>query len=106
VVATATGFDGFLLGVVIGGLSQGAYMGVDYALVSDVLPDSDTEAAKGMGVFNLSSTVPQTVAPVLAPVLLLIGATPGSQNYVALYVGAAVFALLGAAAIAVIRGVR
>lgn len=106
VIATATGFEGFIAGVVLGGLAQGAYMGVDYALVSDVLPNSDTEAAKGMGVFNLSSTVPQTIAPVLAPVLLMIGSTPGSQNYVSLYFGAAIFALLGAGAIALIRGVR
>ena len=109
VVAFAGGVTQFLIGIGIAGLAQGLYMGVDYALVSDVLPDSRDQAAKGMGFFNLSSTIPQTLAPVLAPLLLGIGASnadSGSGNYVALFLGAAVFAVLGASVTQLIRGVR
>lgn len=106
VVAFAGNVEHFLVGISIAGFAQGLYMGVDYALVADVLPDGKTEAAKGMGVFNLSSTIPQTVAPILAPVLLTVGASGGTGNYTALYVSAAVFALAGAVAVQLIRGVK
>lgn len=47
-----------------------------------------------MGFFNLSSTIPQTVAPVFAPSLLAMGATgSGAGNYAALFGGAAIFAV-------------
>lgn len=103
VVATAQSTEMFLVGVGISGLGQGMYMGVDYALVASVLPNKDTEAAKGMGVFNLSTTIPQTLSPVLAPLFLAIG---GVGNYSALYIAAAVFCVAGAFAIRLVRGAR
>ncbi len=39
VIAIATDFNGFLVGMAIGGLGFGMYMAVDLALVADVLPD-------------------------------------------------------------------
>ena len=39
VIAIATDFNGFLVGMAIGGLGFGLYMAVDLALVADVLPD-------------------------------------------------------------------
>ncbi|WIY00992.1 MFS transporter [Amycolatopsis mongoliensis] len=106
VVAFGTGIEHFLLGIAISGLAQGLYLGVDYALIADVLPDQNTAAAKGMGVFNLAGTIPQTLAPVLAPALLAIGAGGGRGNYTAMYLFAAVFALVSAAFIQLIRGVK
>lgn len=107
VVAFSTSVAHFLIGIGIAGLANGLYLGVDYALVSQVLPDSKSEAAKGMGVFNLSSTIPQTIAPLLAPILLTIGATAVSAgNYTSLYLAAAILALIGAAVTQLIRGVR
>ncbi|MHC9043257.1 MFS transporter [Microbacterium saperdae] len=106
IVGFSTSTTGFLIGIGVAGLAQGLFMGVDYALVAQVLPDQKSEAAKGMGVFNLSSTIPQTIAPIIAPVLLTIGAVGGAGNYPALYLGAAAFALAGAVLIQLIRGVR
>lgn len=105
-VAFAGDVAQFLVGIAISGLAQGLYMGVDYALVAEVLPDQRSAAAKGMGVFNLSSTVPQTLAPIIAPVLLAVGATGGQGNYTALYLFAAVFAVVAAVAIQLVRGVK
>ncbi|WP_086844971.1 MFS transporter [Amycolatopsis kentuckyensis] len=103
VIATSATLTGFLVGVAIAGIGQGTYVGVDYALVASVLPDSDTAAAKGMGVFNIANALPQTVAPAIAPVFLAIG---GGQNYAALYLSAAGFAIVGAIAAQFIRAVR
>lgn len=106
VIAFSDTFEGFLIGVAIAGIGQGAYMGVDYALVSELLPDSATEAAKGMGVFALSASVPQAISPVIAPLLLGVGSVAAEPNYVSLYIGAAVFALLAGLATLFIRKSR
>ncbi|MFM0008376.1 MFS transporter [Paraburkholderia dipogonis] len=106
IVAYAGSVSQFVVGVGVAGLAQGMYLGVDYALVSEVLPDSSEQAARGMGFFNLSSTIPQTIAPVLAPVLLKIGATGTTGNYAALFGAAAVFAVVAACVTQQIRGVR
>ncbi|GAA2828207.1 MFS transporter [Kribbella solani] len=105
VVATAGTFGAFLIGMVIGGLALGAYLAVDLALVAQVLPDGGATAAKDLGVFNIANAVPQLVAPAIAPIFLAIGTGSGG-NYTALFIGAAVFSLLGALAIQPIRGVR
>ncbi|SCB36459.1 MFS transporter [Rhizobium hainanense] len=104
VVAYSTTVEGFLIGIAIAGLGNGLYFGVDYALVSEVLPDRHESAGKGMGVFNLSSTIPQTLAPLLAPLLLMIGADGGSGNYTSLYLCAAAIAAASALFILFIRG--
>ena len=39
-IAVAGDFDGFLVGMAVGGLGFGLYMAVDLALVADVLPDA------------------------------------------------------------------
>ncbi len=66
VVAIASSFNGFLVGMAISGLGFGMYMAVDLALVADVLPDSDN-VAKDLGVFNIAGALPFAVAPALAP---------------------------------------
>ena len=66
VVALASDFDGFLVGMAISGLGFGMYMAVDLALVADVLPGTDN--AKDLGVLNIAGALPFTVAPALAPV--------------------------------------
>jgi MFS family permease len=106
VIAFTHSVEMFLVGIAIAGLGNGLYLGVDYALVSEVLPDGDSAAGKGMGVFNLSSTIPQTVAPILAPALLLIGAEGGKGNYTSLYMFAAILALTSAIFIQFIRGAK
>jgi len=102
VIGLAHDFNGLLLGVGVCGLGQGMYVAVDLALVTEVLPNPD-EAAKDLGLFNLASAMPQSLAPVIAPLFLALG---GPQNYSALFTAAAVFALLGALAVLPIRGVR
>lgn len=103
VIALSSTLTGFIVGIAVASLGQGVYVGVDYALVVSVLPDSETEAAKGMGLFNIANALPQSVAPAMAPLFLAIG---GGSNYAVLYLGAAGFALLGAFAVMFIKGAR
>ena len=100
-VALASDFDGFLVGMAIGGLGFGTYVAVDLALVADVLPDEDN-VAKDLGVFNIAGALPFAVAPAIAPAILAIG----SGSYGVLYAVAGVCALAGAAAIVPVKGAR
>lgn len=93
------------VGAVLFGAGLGAYYAVDLALVTDVLPHRETEAAKNMGVFNIANALPQSLAPAVAPVFLAIGSS-SAQNYSALFVVAAVIAIAGAASTQLIRGAR
>jgi MFS family permease len=100
-LAVAASFNGFLVGMAIGGLGFGVYTAVDLALVVDVLPDSDN-AAKDLGVLNIAGALPFSVAPGLAPAILALG----NGSYGVLYAVAGVWAVLGAAAIVPVKGVR
>ncbi|WP_404380443.1 MFS transporter [Knoellia locipacati] len=77
------------------------YMAVDLALVVDVLPDPDT-AAKDLGVLNIAGALPSAVAPAVAPAILAMS----GGSYAMLYAVAGVCALLAAAAIFPVKGVR
>jgi MFS family permease len=101
VVAIASSFNGFLVGMAISGLGFGIYMAVDLALVADVLPDKDN-AAKDLGVLNIAGALPFSIAPAIAPAILAIG----SGSYGVLYAVAGVCAIMGAFAILPVRGVR
>jgi MFS family permease len=101
VVAIASNFNGFLVGMAISGLGFGMYVAVDLALVVDVLPDKDN-AAKDLGVFNMAGALPFSIAPAIAPAILAIG----NGSYGVLYAVAGVAAIIGAVAILPVKGVR
>jgi MFS family permease len=100
-IAVASDFDAFLVGMAVAGLGFGLYLAVDLALVADVLPD-EANAAKDLGVLNIAGALPFSIGPALAPLVLVIG----SGSYQVLYAVAGVCALLGAAAILPVRKVR
>ena len=101
VLAIASSFNGFLVGMAIGGLGFGVYIAVDLALVVDVLPD-ERNAAKDLGVLNIAGALPFSVAPAIAPAILAIG----GGSYGVLYAVAGVWAIIGAVAILPVKGVR
>ena len=101
VVAIASDFSGFLVGMAISGLGFGVYAAVDLALVVDVLPDK-RDAAKDLGVFNIAGALPFSIAPAIAPAILAIG----SGSYGVLYTVAGLCAIFGAVAILPVKGVR
>ncbi|HLM89330.1 MAG TPA: MFS transporter [Streptosporangiaceae bacterium] len=101
VIAVASNFNGFLVGMAISGLGFGIYAAVDLALVVDVLPDQDN-AAKDLGVFNMAGALPFSIAPGIAPAILAVG----GGSYGVLYAVAGVCAIIGALAILPVKRVR
>jgi MFS family permease len=101
VIAVASSFSGFLVGMAISGLGFGVYAAVDLALVVDVLPDKQ-HVAKDLGVFNIAGALPFALAPAIAPAILALG----GGSYGVLYMVAGLCAIVGAAAILPVRRVR
>jgi MFS family permease len=99
-IASASNFNGFLIGMAISGLGFGVYAAVDLALVADVLPNPD-QNAKDLGVFNIAGALPFSIAPACAPAILAIGG-----GYGVVYAVAGGCAVVGAAAVLRVRGVR
>jgi MFS family permease len=102
---SSNSFGMYLVATGVVALGSGLYYGVDLALAAAVLPDPNN-AAKDMGVFQIANALPQSLAPMIAPVFLAIGTAGATGNYVAVFIAGAVFALLGAFAIAPVRGTR
>ncbi|WP_281883404.1 MFS transporter [Agromyces rhizosphaerae] len=90
---------GWILFSVISALGFGMFQAVDTALISEVLP-SDESFAKDLGVVNIAGTLPQTVAPAVAGLIILVG------GYAALFPIGLALAVLGALAVAPIKSVR
>ena len=101
VIALAGTLNGFVAGMALGGLGFGLYTAVDLALVTDVLPDP-ASAAKDLGVMNIAGALPSSVAPAVAPAILVMG----GGSYGVLYAVAGACAVVGAGAVLRVRRVR
>jgi MFS family permease len=82
------------------GAGYGAYMSVDQALITHVLPDAQSRA-KDLGIMNVGSVGPQALAPLAASVII---ATLG--GYSVLFGTAGVTTALGALMVYRIKSVR
>lgn len=87
-------------------LALGVFSAVDQALALDVLPERATNAGRFMSIFGLTASIPQSVAPLAAPVFLTVGVAAGEKNFGLLFVVAGVFTVLGGVVISRIRSVR
>lgn len=96
--------NGFYVVEAILGVAYGVYVGVDLALVVDVLPNPD-DAGKDLGVFNMANALPQSVAPAIGPLLLAFN-SPNNDNYDLLLYTAGAAALIGALVVLPIKKVR
>jgi MFS family permease len=82
------------------GFGLGAYLAVDVAIVTLVLPSAKNRA-KDMGIINIANTLPHSVAPVLAGFILAL-----THSYSVLYFAATIFVLLGIFTVMPIKAVR
>jgi MFS family permease len=99
ILAFAPTWIGAIVGASVLGIGFGAYLAVDTALITQVLPHA-VDRGKDLGVINIANSLPQVIAPVLAwPFIALWG------GYVSLYVAAAAIGLLGAVFVVKIKGV-
>ncbi len=101
-IAFTRSYGWFLAGMAITGIAQGTYLAVDLALLTDVLPERETHAARNLGIFNIASALPQLLMPAIAPGILAVS----DGSYTALFVLAAILVALGAWTILAVRGVR
>jgi MFS family permease len=93
-------WPGALAGAAVLGIGFGAYLAVDFALLTQVLPFA-ADRGKDMGVINVANSLPQVVAPFLA-----FMAVAHWGGYRSLFITAAVIGLLGAVFVVKIKGVR
>jgi MFS family permease len=104
ILAHVSSLGGFYLVEGVLGLAYGIYVGVDLALVVDVLPNPD-DAGKDLGVFNMANALPQSAAPALGAALLAVGSA-AHQNYGLLLYSAGGAALVGAVIVLFIKKVK
>ncbi|MEV7270263.1 MFS transporter [Streptomyces bacillaris] len=98
------------LSTAVAAVGLGTFYAVDMALVLRVMPTSG-DAARWLGVFNIAKALPQSVAPLLAPLLLALGTDPvgpgaDGENYFALYLGGTLAALAAVALTPLVRHPR
>lgn len=96
-----------VLGIgVVFGLALGTYTAVDWALAVDVLPDEGF-AAKDLGLWGISTNLPQSLAPFFGGlVLAVLNPFGAAASYGALFVFAAVCAALSGLLVWRIQSVR
>ncbi|WP_432969789.1 MFS transporter [Dactylosporangium sp. CA-233914] len=90
--ATASDFGQLYVASALLGLGTGTFFAVDLALCVRVLPDG-SDAGKDLAIINLANSLPQSLVPFAAPVLLALG------GFHALYLTLAVVGILGAVAV-------
>ncbi|GAB2577517.1 MFS transporter [Microlunatus antarcticus] len=87
------------------GLGFGAYISIDLALMTEVLPSSMTSSASSAGrdlaILGLATTLPQALSPSIAAGLVSL-----TGGYPVVFVAGIVFVLLGALAVIPIKAVR
>ncbi|PRY68074.1 MFS transporter [Glaciihabitans tibetensis] len=99
VMALVPNTTAVLVATVLIGVGWGAYVSVDMAIMTQVLPAEGTRATM-LGVANVASALPQVLAPVLAaPVVTMLG------GYPSLYGAVAVIALLALVALSRVRSI-
>jgi MFS family permease len=81
------------------GVGFGVFTSVDFALMTEVLPDAAARG-KDLGVINIANSLPQVMAPALAAPLVT-----GLGGYTTLYVVSGLLALAGALLVHRVRGV-
>jgi MFS family permease len=106
VSASAHSLPVLIVGALLSSLGVALFLTANQALVLDVLPHRDTQAGRYMAIAAFSQSVPTALAPLIAPLVLTLGAGP-EPSYTALYLTAGALAVLGGAIVTVgVRGAR
>ncbi len=93
---------GMLTMAAVMGLGYGAYMSIDMALMTQVLPHDGANAGKDMGVLTIATNLPQMLTQPIVAILLTIS----SGNYVILFVWAIVLVFGSSLLVMPIKSVR
>ena len=105
-MAVSSDLSALFAGSLIVSTGIGMFSAVDQALLLDVLPEKATDAGRFMGITGFATSIPQSVAPLIASAILLVGVTGDEKNYSLLFFIAAGLVLAGGLVILRIRSVR
>lgn len=95
-----------IVGAVLMQTSIAVFATVDQAIIFAILPNR-SETGRYMAVVAFAQKIPSAVAPLIASVVITLGATGAEKNYTLLYLAGAVLALLGGSVIALkVKSVR
>ena len=95
--------QGMLIYAALIGIGYGAFMSVDMALMTQVLPKADGEATgKDLGILTTAVNIPQILSPVFAAWLLSLS----GGDYTALFIAAIVFVYVGSFFVLPIKSVK
>src|SRR3546814_1584398 len=95
--------QGMLFYAALVGIGYGAFMSVDMALMTQVLPKADGEATgKDLGILSTAVNIPQILSPVFAAWLLNLS----GGDYTVLFIAAIIFVYAGSFLVLPIRSVR
>jgi MFS family permease len=100
ILALGGSFVTALIAAVVLGLGFGMYQAVDFALITQVLPDSG-DRGRDMGILNVASGLPQFVAPIIS--IALIGGF--GVDYALIFGLGGIVSLLGSILVVRIRSV-
>lgn len=100
IMAFAPSWTLLIVAELILGTGFGLYMSVDGAMVTQVLPSAG-DRGKDLGVINIANTLPQSLGPLAAAVILTT-----THSYFVLLAGGAVVALLSILCVRPIKSVR
>lgn len=104
--ALAMTFPALMAGALLSSFGIAVFLAVNQAVVLDILPGGATEAGRYLAIVSFSQKIPNAIAPMLAPILLSIGAT-SQPNFAALYIAAACLAAIGGLIVSGrVKGVR
>ena len=98
-LAFATTFTTAIFAAVFLGVGFGAYLAVDFALLTQVLPFEDSRG-KDLGMINIANSLPQVFAPLIAWL-----SVTWLGGYSTLFMCSAVISLLGAVLVLKIKSV-
>ncbi|WIV43429.1 MFS transporter [Glutamicibacter nicotianae] len=99
VLTFATSFTTAIIAAVLLGIGFGAYLAVDFALLTQVLPNADSRG-KDLGMINIANSLPQVVAPLIAWLTVT-----WFGGYPTLFLCSVVISLLGAVLVRQIKNV-
>lgn len=92
--ATAWSLPQIIIGAVLMQLAIAVFATVDQAIIYAIIPERD-QAGRYMAVTQFAQKIPSAVAPLIAGVVITIGAVGAEKNYTLLYLAGAAFALIG-----------
>lgn len=95
-----------IVGAVLMQTAIAVFATVDQAIIFAILPNR-TETGRYMAVVAFAQKIPSAVAPLIASLVITLGAAGAEKNYTLLYLAGAVLALLGGLVIALkVKAVR